>query len=257
MIYFAATYDLGGPPPGQTAGSPIVFVHGTRLTRSCWAGQMADLGRRHRVVAPDLPGHGAMADVPFTLEGAAQHAARVIEDAAGGSAIVVGLSLGGYVAMDLAARRPELVRGLVLSGATAEPVGLRATPYRALAWAMERFDGPTLDRLSAAFFRARYGPAIAEPIIAGGFWSVGGAAALRTLLGQRFAPRLAAYPGPTLILNGTWDVLFRLGAGALAGAARRPTQVRLAAAAHLANLDRPRAFGLAVERFSATLDRSS
>lgn len=257
MIEFAATYDLGGPPPGETAGSSIVFVHGTRLTRSCWARQMADLGRRHRVVAPDLPGHGALADVPFTLEGAAQHVARVIEKAAGGSAIVVGLSLGGYVAMDLAARRPELVRGLVLSGATTEPVGLRATPYRALAWAMDRFDGPTLDRLTAAFFRARYEPAIAEPIIAGGFWSVGGAAALRTLLGQRFAPRLAAYPGPTLILNGTWDVLFRLGAGAFAGAARRPTQVRLAAAAHLANLDRPTAFGLAVERFSATLDRSS
>ena len=38
--------------------------------------------------------------------------------------------------------------------------------------------------------------------MAGGFWSIGGAAAVRTLVGQRFAPRLAAYPGATLILNG-------------------------------------------------------
>ena len=70
--------------------------------------------------------------------------AAAIEEAAGGRAVVVGLSLGGYVAMDLAARRPELVRGLVLSGATAEPVGLLATPYLALAWVMDRFDGPAL-----------------------------------------------------------------------------------------------------------------
>ena len=75
-------------------------------------------------------------------------------EAAGGRAVVVGLSLGGYVAMDLAARRPELVRGLVLSGATAEPVGVRALPYLALAWAMDRFDGPRgSTRLNAWFFR--------------------------------------------------------------------------------------------------------
>ena len=61
-----------------------------------------------------------------------------------------------------------LVRGLVLSGATAEPVGLRSVPYRALAWAMDRLDGPGLDALNAWFFRTRYEPAIAEPIIDGG-----------------------------------------------------------------------------------------
>ncbi len=82
---------------------------------------------------------------------------------------MVGLSLGGYVAMDLAARRPDLLRGLVLSGATQEPVGIRARPYLALAWAMERFDGPALDGLNAWFFRTRYPPAIADPIVAGGF----------------------------------------------------------------------------------------
>jgi pimeloyl-ACP methyl ester carboxylesterase len=163
--------------------------------------------------------------------------------------VVVGLSLGGYVAMDLAARRPDLVRGLVLSGATAEPVGVRAAPYRALAWAMEQFDGPRLEALNRWFFRTRYPPAIAEPIIAGGFWSAGGAEALRSLLGERFMPRLAAYPGPVLILNGTYDLLFRLSAETFARVARDARRVRLGGATHLANLDRPAAFSLAVRRF--------
>jgi pimeloyl-ACP methyl ester carboxylesterase len=155
--------------------------------------------------------------------------------------------------MTLAARQPERVRGLVLAGATAEPVGLRSLPYRVLAIALDRLDGPALTRLNTWFFRTRYPPAIAEPIVAGGFWSRGGAAALRTLFGERFAPRLAAYDGPTLILNGQWDLLFRLSAGTFAAAASDPRRVRLAGALHLSNLDQPAAFNEAVRRFARSI----
>ena len=68
-------------------------------------------------------------------------------------------------------------------------------------------------------------------------------------------PRLAAYPGPTLILNGEFDLPFRLSAPAFAAAARRPRRVRLAGATHLANLDRPLAFSEAVRRFAARCQR--
>ena len=244
-----AAYDIDGPADGP----PIVFVHGTRLSRTMWRAQMDDLRDTYRVVALDLPGHGRRADRPFTLTAASDEVALAIEEVAGGRAIVVGLSLGAYVAMDLAARRPELVRGLVLSGATTEPVGLLATPYLALAWVMERFDGPGLDALNAWFFRSRFPPSIADPIVAGGFWSAGGAEALRAIVGERFAPRLAAYPGPTLIVNGEWDLLFRLAAGTFARSARDPRRVRLRGATHLANLDRPAAFSFAVRRFAEGL----
>jgi pimeloyl-ACP methyl ester carboxylesterase len=240
-----AAYDIDGPADGP----PIVFVHGTRLSRTMWRAQMDDLRDTYRVVALDLPGHGRLAERRFTLVDASDALALAIEEAAGGHAVVVGLSLGGYVAMDLAARRPELVRGLVLSGATTEPIGLLATPYRALAWVMDRFDGPALDALNAWFFRARFSPDIAEPIMTGGFWSAGGAQALRAIVGERFVPRLAGYPGPTLILNGELDVLFRLAAGTFARAAHDARRVRLRGATHLANLDRPAAFSLAVRRF--------
>jgi pimeloyl-ACP methyl ester carboxylesterase len=238
-------FDIDGPP-----GAPaVVFIHGTRLTRGMWRAQMDDLRDAYRVIALDLPGHGTNAGEPFTVARAADAVARVVEEAAGGRAVVVGLSLGGYVAMDLAARRPELVRGLVLSGATAEPVGLLASPYLALAWIMDRFDGPRLEALNTWFFRARFGGAIADPIVAGGFWSVGGAQALRALVGTRFRPRLAAYPGPTLIINGEWDLLFRLRVAGFGRVARDARRVRLRGATHLANLDRPAAFSLAVRRF--------
>lgn len=257
------SYDIAGP-----IGAPvIVFVHGMRLSRSMWAAQMAELGDSHRVIAVDLPGHGTLNARPFTLDAAADQVATVIETAANGRAVVVGLSLGGYVAMHLAARRPELVRGLVVASATAEPVAWRALPFRALAAAIERFDGARLAALNAWFFRSRYPPAIAEPIVAGGFWSVGGTAALRSLVGQRFRPRLAAYPGPTLLLNGAYDVPFRLFAPSFARAARAGRTdakgarhgrqvrcVRLAGATHLANLDRPAAFSAAVRGFLQSID---
>jgi pimeloyl-ACP methyl ester carboxylesterase len=234
---------------GPADAPPIVFVHGTRLTRTAWTAQLDALSDAYRVIAMDLPGHGSLAERRFTLEGAADELARVIEVAAGGRAVVVGLSLGGYVAMDLAARRPELIRGLVLSGATQEPIGIRARPYLALAWAIDRLGPRGMDRLNRWFFRTRFPPAIADPIIDAGFQSTGGSAALRALVGERFAPRLAVYPGPVLILNGQLDILFRLGARRFARGARDVRRVRLRRATHLANLDQPAAFTAAVRRF--------
>jgi pimeloyl-ACP methyl ester carboxylesterase len=249
----------GGSAKGVTAMGPlqapaIVFLHGIRLSRAVWTPQLNALSDEFRTIALDLPGHGARADERFGLAEAADVVAGTIRDqATGGRAVVVGLSLGGYVAMALAAGQSTLVRGLVIAGASAEPVGVGSLPFRALAGGLAHLAGPRLDRLSARFFRARYPAAIAEPIVAGGFWPSGGAEALRALMGQRFAPRLAAYPGPALIVNGELDLLFRLSAPRFAAAAQDARRLRLAGAIHLANLDRAAAFSLAVRRFARSL----
>jgi pimeloyl-ACP methyl ester carboxylesterase len=243
-------YDVDGAPDAPA----IVFLHGTRLCRTAWSAQMADLRDEFRVIALDLPGHGVMAEVPFTLASARELVASVIERAVGGRAVLVGLSLGGYVAMDVAAARPDLVRGLVLSGATAEPVGWRAMPFRALGGVLRRSGGPRFAAANAWFFRTRFPPAIADPIVAGGFWASGGADAMRALSGERFADRLAAYPGPTLILNGEYDLPFRAFARSFSGRASDVRRVRLRGASHLANLDRPAAFDHAIRRFLHDLD---
>jgi pimeloyl-ACP methyl ester carboxylesterase len=240
---------------GPADGPAIVFLHGTRLSAGMWAAQQAALSGTFRTIAMDLPGHASRAGDPFTLEGAVDAVAAAIRDeSADGRAIVVGLSLGGYVAMAVAAREPDRVRGLVLSGATIEPAGLLSLPYRAFAEVLDRAAGERFARFNARSFRLRYPPAIADPIIAGGFWPHGGAAALRTIAAERFRPRLAAYPGRTLILNGDLDLPFRIGAPAFAAAAHDARRVRLAGASHLANLDRPAAFSEAVRRFAASVD---
>jgi pimeloyl-ACP methyl ester carboxylesterase len=229
----------------------IVFLHGTRLTGASWSTQVVALGDRFHCLAPDLPGHGDAEDVPFTVDGAADRIAALIErEGHGGRAILVGLSLGGYVAMAVAARRPELVTGLAISGATAEPVGIRSLAYRGLATVFRVVPEPVLEKVNAWFFGWRFPPEVSGPILADGFSFRGGAAAVDALVGKRFKPRLAAYPGPTLLINGEYDLFFRPTERAFAAVAARPRRVLIRRATHLTNLDRPEAFTAAIRRFA-------
>jgi pimeloyl-ACP methyl ester carboxylesterase len=244
--------DAGEPPPPGDERRTIVFLHGTRLTGAEWAAQLAALGDAFHCLAPDLPGHGRAADVPFTLDGAARRIADLIErEAHGGRAVLVGLSLGGYVAMGVAAGWPDRVAGLAISGATAEPVGWRALGFRALATVYATVPSTVLDRVSRWFFERAYPASIAGPIIAGGFWFRGGAVALRSLVGQRFLPRLAAYPGPSLLINGELDLFFRPGERTFAAAAVDPRRARLPRATHRANVDEPELFSRLIRAFAA------
>lgn len=95
-------------------GATVLFLHGLGMTRTGWDAQLLALADGYRCVAWDLPGYGASLPLPdFSLEAAADAAAMLI-DRLGGSAHVVGLSMGGMVALHLALRHPECVRSLSL-----------------------------------------------------------------------------------------------------------------------------------------------
>jgi pimeloyl-ACP methyl ester carboxylesterase len=243
---------------GPQDGPAIVFLHGTRLTRSQWWPQVRRLARRYRCVAIDLPAHGARAAEPFTLESATAAVVEAIDAAIPGRrAVLVGLSLGGYVAMETAERYPERVAGLVLAGCSAEALGPTAMPFRGLAWLLEHTPRPVFDLLNIAFFRARYRRAVSEPIIAGGFWSAGGAQAVRTLLGRRFLERLGRLWTPVLIVNGGLDPVFGPGGDLWAASCRRGRQVVIPWAGHLSNLDRPGLFAGYVDGFAREVARGA
>ncbi len=99
-------------------GPAILLIHGFGADRLSWLASQHALAGAGRVYALDLPGHG---DTPFTGPGALDaltHAVETAIDGFGlGPAHVVAHSLGGAVAIALAAARPDLVRSLALIAA--------------------------------------------------------------------------------------------------------------------------------------------
>jgi pimeloyl-ACP methyl ester carboxylesterase len=243
------TWDVVGPPDAP----PIVFVHGALMGRAVWHPQIQALADRYRCISVDLPGHGTQRDLPFELDHAADGVVRAIDEAAGGRAVLIGLSLGGYVAMTVAGRHPEKVRGLVIAGSTREPTGVSRLAFMLYATALRLIPESLVRSVAFAYFRRRYGRVVAAAITASGHFARGGAHAVRRIAGRGFRERLVAYGGSILVINGDLDLVFRIGAGRfLAGVPGAAHRV-IPRAGHLSNVDRPEVFTGLVEEFIASL----
>ena len=98
------------------SGRTVVLLHGWTCNRRFWREQVAALQCVHRLLALDLRGHGdsGVPDRGYTLERLAEDVHEVIERLAIGPAVMVGHSMGGMVAQQLAFCHPEDVSGLVL-----------------------------------------------------------------------------------------------------------------------------------------------
>ncbi|HUA71755.1 MAG TPA: alpha/beta fold hydrolase [Solirubrobacteraceae bacterium] len=98
-------------------GRPLVLLHGVGASRAVWRHVTPALAEDHRVIAPDLPGFGESSPAAdgFDLDTAAAALADRLAARAGERFDLLGNSLGGAVAVKLAAQRPDLVRCLVLS----------------------------------------------------------------------------------------------------------------------------------------------
>jgi pimeloyl-ACP methyl ester carboxylesterase len=95
---------------------PLLLVHGWTCDHTFFAPQFEHFGRRHRVVAVDLRGHGE-SDKPrqeYTMSGFADDLAWLCGDLGVEGPVIIGHSMGGVIALELAARRPHLPIALVL-----------------------------------------------------------------------------------------------------------------------------------------------
>jgi pimeloyl-ACP methyl ester carboxylesterase len=98
------------------ADPPLVLLHGIACHRGFWAPQVERLRADHRVVAVDLRGHGGSdAPVqPYTIAALADDVAWMCEQLDVQRPVVIGHSLGGIVALELASTRPDLVAAAVM-----------------------------------------------------------------------------------------------------------------------------------------------
>jgi pimeloyl-ACP methyl ester carboxylesterase len=239
---------------GPEGAPPIVFVHGAMMGRSVWRPQIDALSERYRCISVDLPGHGAQRTSRFTLDAAVDTVIRAIDAEAGGQAIVVGLSLGGYTSVLVAGRHPEKVRALVIAGSTREPVGVSRLAFQLYGWFLRLTPERAVSPVALAWFRQRYGREKGTAITAGGHFAKGGGNAVLGLAKGRYREPLKSYGGQILVINGELDLVFRIGQDRFLDGVPRVTRHVIPRAGHLSNVDRPEDFTRLVEGFIATLE---
>jgi pimeloyl-ACP methyl ester carboxylesterase len=231
----------GQPVRYQVAGrgEPIVLVHGLSGSTRWWRRNISALAAEHTVLLVDLPGFGAMArsHVRFVLAEAARWLCRWMEAVELGPVNLVGHSMGGQIAIRLAARRPEAVKRLVLVAPAAIPahgsfLGSYLLPLLIAARHTTPAFLPTL-----AYDVARAGP---RTLLR----------ATRDLLAQDVRANLRRIAAPTLLIWGKHDTLVPPSVGDLL--CKEIPHARLVCierAGHVVMYDQPRAFDTAVLTF--------
>jgi pimeloyl-ACP methyl ester carboxylesterase len=176
-------------------GVPIVLVHGIGSSSRSLTPVIHALGEDRAVYAPDLPGFG-LSDFPthpLDVPGLAEALRRWMLDNQIVSAAVVAVSSGCQVAVDLAARYPELVETLVLYGPTIDPAG--RNPLRlASRWAR-----------GAIFASPALAPHLFHDLIDAGPWRA--VRSLRMALRDPVESKLPEVDAPSLVVRGSHDQL--------------------------------------------------
>jgi pimeloyl-ACP methyl ester carboxylesterase len=245
-------------------GPAVVFLHPFPFDRSVWADQLAAVAAAgFRGLAPDLPGFG---ETP--LPGDREPSLDLYVDAVVGlmdglsidRAVVVGLSMGGYVALAMAGRVPSRVAGLVLADtrATADAPTAKAARVVTMGLVRSQGVGALADRLlpgllapeASSELRSRLRAVAARQPVPGVV------AALQAMRDRHDASdtlsALMALRVPVLVLVGEHDAVTPPDEGrALAAAIPGARFALVPAAGHLAQVENPADFDAALLGFLA------
>jgi len=248
----------------EGGGEPVIcFVHGFPFESGMWRPQLDHLvGRGHRCIAPDLFGFGR-SDVPaersdYSIPGYADQVAGLLDALEVPPVVLAGLSMGGYVALDLVHRRPELVRAMVLADTRAEADndegrqrradqqvfltggGERSTLAEGMLDSLIGKQGPERERA----IRTIRAFMLATPVEG---W-IGALEAMRTRADA--TPWLGDIAVPTLVLVGLDDTVTPVAAATiLAEGIPGAELVVLPDVGHVSNLEGPDEFTMALDRF--------
>jgi pimeloyl-ACP methyl ester carboxylesterase len=233
-------------------GPVILLTHGYSATSQMWRGQIEPLTKSHTLVIWDMRGHG-QSDYPADP---GQYSAaltvadmRALLDTVGAkTAVVGGLSLGGYMSLAFHLAHPERVRALMLfdTGPGFKKDDAREAWNKRAAETAREYDTEGLARLQ----RLSKEMATAKHRSADGL-----AGAARGMLAQSNASIINSLPTvavPTLIVVGANDKPFLAATDYMAAKIAGAQKVVIPDAGHSANLDQPETFNCAVVAF---LDR--
>ncbi len=226
----------------------ILFLHGGVINRHMWDLVRGELSSDPTTRAIDLPGHGDLSHLPYSNEAATEVAIEALT----APSILVGLSLGGYVAQMVAATRTDLVSGMVLSGATIDYRGWDGLSTKLYGYAFPLLARPAM-KTFAKKLRADFGPEFAEPIIESGLSARGAGQALRRLPGRDYASELVDYSGPIVIANGERDTSNRKGEARFIEKNPQARVIVIEDAGHACAMTQPASFAAAVESLLASV----
>ncbi len=186
---YPVRYEVAGE------GDPVVLVHGLSGSTRWWNRNVPDLARHHRVYLVNLPGFGALrrSGPRFVLAEATSWLLAWMEAVGLGRAHFVGHSMGGYLCLRLAARRPEAVGRLVL----VDPAGMPS--HRTMLGHL----GPLL--LSSRYARPAFLPVLVRDALYAGPLTL--LRTTRDLLAEDVRDDLRRVEAPTLLVWGEKDPL--------------------------------------------------
>ena len=229
-------------------GPAVLLSHGYSATSAMWTGQVGALSASHKLIIWDMRGHGN-SDSPanpaeYSEALTTDDMAALLDEADAPSAVIGGLSLGGYMSLSFNVAFPHRVRALMLfdTGPGYRSDDGRAGWNRIAASRAKELETNGLAALSAsgevALSRHRSAQGLAH--------------AARGMLAQTDGRVMASLPEirvPTLVLVGALDQPFLAATDYMAGKIPGATRVVIDGAGHASNIDRPREFNAAVMQF--------
>jgi pimeloyl-ACP methyl ester carboxylesterase len=257
------------------AGPALLFVHGLSGSWQNWLEQLPELAQDHRVIAVDLPGFGA-SPMPYeqiSIAGYARILDALLEQLGVRTAAVVGNSMGGFVAAELAISAPSRVQRLVLVSAAgisthndirtrvALPALQRGERIAAAsaAWLASKSDAfVRRPRLRWALMNvvARHPERLPAPLAAEqvrGAGKPGFVQALQSIYDYPIRERLPQIGCPTLVVWGERDLLISVhDADVFVELIPNARKVIYKDTGHVAMLERPAAFNALLRDFLST-----
>lgn len=243
----------------------LILIHGFPLSADMWLPQMARVPQGWRFVAPDIRGFrgaGPSYQDAFldgaTMDDYAQDVLDLMDHIDAERAAICGLSMGGYVAMALAAKAPKRVSHLILADTRMTPDSDEARAGRDKMRAAVEAEGPSaaanammLNLLGATSKREQpdLEDALRRLIEANRIEAIVGALGALKSRPDRSAS-LATFQGPTLVICGEEDALTKpVESEAMAAIIPNAQLVLIPKAGHMSNLEQPAAFNEALAAF--------